>query len=67
MLQHIQILDLVIVEKLELDLSGGMTVLTGETGAGKSVLIDALGLALGDKADKSMIRPGSDKAEVTIL
>lgn len=67
MLQHIQILDLVIVEKLELDLSGGMTVLTGETGAGKSILIDALGLALGDKADKSMIRPGSDKAEVTIL
>lgn len=66
MLEHIQVRDLVIVQKLSLDLSPGMTALTGETGAGKSILIDALGLALGAKADKSMIRAGCAKAEVNV-
>ncbi|WP_456404450.1 DNA repair protein RecN [Thiolapillus sp.] len=64
MLQHIQVKDLVIVRELSLAFDAGMTALTGETGAGKSILIDALGLVLGDKADKSMIRSGRDQAEI---
>ncbi|MBK1632027.1 DNA repair protein RecN [Thiohalocapsa halophila] len=65
MLTHIAIRDLVIVSRLELTLTGGMTALTGETGAGKSILIDALGLALGEKADADMIRSGCERAEVS--
>jgi DNA repair protein RecN (Recombination protein N) len=65
MLTHITIEDLVIVSRLELELAPRMTALTGETGAGKSILIDALGLALGDKADASMIRAGCERAEVS--
>jgi DNA repair protein RecN (Recombination protein N) len=65
MLTHIAIRDLVIVSRLELELGAGMTALTGETGAGKSILIDALGLALGEKADTGMIRAGCERAEVT--
>ena len=63
MLTHIHIQDLVIVRALSLDLAPGMTAMTGETGAGKSILIDGLGLALGDKADPTMIRAGSGRAE----
>ncbi len=65
MLTHIVVKDLVIVSTLELELGPGMTALTGETGAGKSILIDAVGLTLGDKADASMIRAGCDRAEVS--
>ncbi|WP_296897748.1 DNA repair protein RecN [Thiohalocapsa sp.] len=65
MLTHIAIRDLVIMSRLELTLSAGMTALTGETGAGKSILIDALGLVLGEKADPSMIRTGCERAEVS--
>jgi DNA repair protein RecN (Recombination protein N) len=50
---------------MALELLGGLTALTGETGAGKSILIDALGLALGERADNSLIRSGADRAEVT--
>ena len=64
MLQHIQVRDLVIVRELSLELASGMTALTGETGAGKSILIDALGLVLGNKVDKGMIRSGRDQAEI---
>jgi len=64
MLSQLFVRDLVIVDRLELELSGGMTALTGETGAGKSILIDALGLALGDKADPNLIRGGCEQAEV---
>ncbi len=53
-----------IVEQLELDFSTGMTAFTGETGAGKSILLDAIGLILGDRADKDTVRHGADKAEV---
>lgn len=65
MLSAISIRNLVIVRELELNFSAGMSALTGETGAGKSILIDALGLTLGDKTDNSMIGPANDKAEVT--
>ena len=64
MLSHIFVKDLVIVSTLELDLGDGMTTLTGETGAGKSILIDALGLSLGDKADPSLVRNGCERAEI---
>jgi DNA repair protein RecN (Recombination protein N) len=64
MLSHIFVSDLAIVSSLELDFRRGMSALTGETGAGKSILIDALGLALGDKADPEMIRGGCERAEV---
>lgn len=64
MLTHIHIRDFAIVERLELDLERGMTALTGETGAGKSILVEALGLALGDRADVGVIRHGADQAEI---
>ncbi|AGA91264.1 DNA repair protein RecN [Thioflavicoccus mobilis 8321] len=64
MLTHILIKDLAIVSTIEVDLDGGMTALTGETGAGKSIMIDALGLALGDKADAGLVRAGSERAEI---
>lgn len=54
-----------IVQHLELDFSQGMTAFTGETGAGKSIMIDALMLALGDRADASVIRPGQEKCDIT--
>ncbi|HHJ18672.1 MAG TPA: DNA repair protein RecN [Gammaproteobacteria bacterium] len=66
MLTHIHIWNFAIVEKLDLELEAGMTVLTGETGAGKSILLDALGLALGDRADSSIIRHGAEKAEISV-
>jgi DNA repair protein RecN (Recombination protein N) len=67
MLTQLLIRDLAIVTTLELELNGGLTALTGETGAGKSILIDALGLALGERADNGMIRAGSERAEVTAV
>jgi DNA repair protein RecN (Recombination protein N) len=66
MLSNLNIKDLAVVESLDLDLEPGLTVLTGETGAGKSILLTALGLALGDRADSGYIRPGAAKAEVNL-
>ncbi|MBF0255140.1 MAG: DNA repair protein RecN [Gammaproteobacteria bacterium] len=66
MLTSIHISNLIIVAELELEFAPGMTALTGETGAGKSILIDALGLALGDKADNSLIRQGAERAEISV-
>ncbi len=66
MLSHIHLRNFAIIEELNLDLSAGMTALTGETGAGKSILIDAIGLVLGDRADSSVVRHGCDKAEITL-
>ncbi|MBE9526140.1 MAG: DNA repair protein RecN, partial [Proteobacteria bacterium] len=64
MLNHITIKNLAVVDSLDLELDSGLTVLTGETGAGKSILIDALGLVLGDRADASAIRYGAERADV---
>lgn len=64
MLRQLSIRDFVIVEALELEIHPGFTVLTGETGAGKSLLVDALELAVGGRADASVIRDGAERAEV---
>jgi DNA repair protein RecN (Recombination protein N) len=66
MLQSLTIRDFVIVDQLDLDFSQGLTVLTGETGAGKSILIDALSLALGARAESGMIRLGCEKTEISV-
>ena len=66
MLTHIHIRDFAIIETLDLELHAGMTALTGETGAGKSILLDAIGLVLGDKADSNTVRHGADKADLTL-
>ncbi|MDR6858268.1 DNA repair protein RecN [Variovorax guangxiensis] len=64
-LRRIALRDFVIVRTLELDLAAGFTVLTGETGAGKSILIDALQLALGNRADAGAVREGADRLDVS--
>lgn len=64
MLTHILIRNFAIIDMLELEFGPGMTVLTGETGAGKSILVGALGLVLGDRAESGVVRHGADKAEV---
>lgn len=64
MLRHLTIRDFVIVDRLELEFAPGFGALTGETGAGKSILIDALSLVLGDRADVGVVRVGCDRAEV---
>jgi DNA repair protein RecN (Recombination protein N) len=65
MLTHLQIRDFAIVEAVELELRRGFTALTGETGAGKSILVDALLLAVGGRADSGAVRQGTERAEVT--
>jgi len=65
MLCHLQIRDFAIVEAVEVELGPGFTVLTGETGAGKSILVDALLLAVGGRADSGAVRHGAERAEVT--
>jgi len=65
MLTALSIANIVLIERLDLDFAAGLGVLTGETGAGKSILLDALGLALGARADSALVRQGSDKAQVT--
>ncbi|WP_210395897.1 DNA repair protein RecN [Motiliproteus sediminis] len=65
MLTHLSIRDFTLIDQLELELDTGMTVISGETGAGKSIMLDALGLALGDRADSDMIRQGCDRADIS--
>lgn len=65
MLRRLTIRDFVIVDRLELDFQPGFGALTGETGAGKSILLDALGLALGDRAEATAVRAGRERAEVS--
>ncbi|WP_426414739.1 DNA repair protein RecN [Aestuariirhabdus sp. LZHN29] len=64
MLIHLSIRNFAIVDQLELDLKRGMTVVSGETGAGKSIMLDALGLALGDRADSASVGQQSERAEI---
>ena len=64
MLTHIKISQFAIVDELELDVPNKLTVITGETGAGKSIMLDALGLTLGDRADSGMVRHGSNKTDI---
>ncbi len=65
MLNLLSIRNIVLIEALDLSFGGGLGVLTGETGAGKSILLDALGLVLGDRADSALVRAGADRASVT--
>ncbi len=65
MLNALSIRDIVLIERLDIALENGLTVLTGETGAGKSILLDALGLALGSRGDASLVRHGAAKGLVT--
>jgi len=65
MLRQLAINNIVLVERLELEFEPGLGVLTGETGAGKSILLDALGLALGARADTALVRAGQESASVT--
>ena len=65
MLQSLSIRNVVLIDKLDLDFKSGLSVLTGETGAGKSILLDSLGLVLGNRAETSLIRQGEEKLSVT--
>lgn len=64
MLLHLAVNNYAIVDHLELELDRGMTVISGETGAGKSIMLDALALTLGDRADSGAVRPGANKADI---
>src|SRR3984893_7732570 len=65
MLTHLQLRDLVLVDQAELELKSGLTALTGETGAGKSIVVDALLLISGGRAGGDVVRQGAERAEVT--
>lgn len=65
MLERLFIRDFILVDRLELDFAAGFGALTGETGAGKSILVDALGLLLGGRADASVVRAGCERAELS--
>jgi DNA repair protein RecN (Recombination protein N) len=64
MLKHLQISNFTIIDRIDIELEPGMTALTGETGAGKSILLDALGLVLGDRGDSGSIRQGTERADI---
>jgi DNA repair protein RecN (Recombination protein N) len=65
MLSRLSIRDIVLIERLDIDYAGGLAVLTGETGAGKSILLDAFALALGSRGDASLVRQGAEQGQVT--
>jgi DNA repair protein RecN (Recombination protein N) len=65
MLSRLSIRDIVLIERLDIDFAGGLSVLTGETGAGKSILLDAFALALGSRGDASLVRHGAGQGQVT--
>ena len=65
MLSRLSIRDVVLIDQLDLEFSPGLTILTGETGAGKSILLDALSLALGARGDGGLVRHGQPQGQVT--
>ncbi len=65
MLARLSIRDIVLIERLDIDFASGLSVLTGETGAGKSILLDAFALALGARGDASLVREGAEQGQVT--
>src|SRR5262245_10467512 len=67
MLSQLSIRDIVLIERLDIDFGDGLSVLTGETGAGKSILLDALSLALGARGDASLVRHGASQGQVTAV
>lgn len=67
MLKHLHIRDFAVIEELEIQFNSGMTVFTGETGAGKSIIVDALGLVLGDRSDSTVIRGNCEHTEITAI
>ena len=67
MLESLSIRNVVLIDKLDLEFADGLTILSGETGAGKSILLDSLGLVLGQRADISLIRQGEEKLSVTAI
>ena len=67
MLRLIKVKNYAVIDEVEVNLQSGLSVMTGETGAGKSILVDALGLALGNRADASTVRPGTERAEISVI
>jgi len=67
MLARLSIRDIVLIDRLDLDFAAGLAVLTGETGAGKSILLDAFALALGARGDATLVRQGADQGQVTAM
>src|SRR6478752_4819470 len=67
MLARLSIRDIVLIDRLDLDFASGLSVLTGETGAGKSILLDAFTLALGARGDASLVRQGAEQGSVTAV
>ncbi|MFL2539456.1 MAG: DNA repair protein RecN [Candidatus Rariloculaceae bacterium] len=67
MLRLIKVKNYTVIDEVEVNLQSGLSVMTGETGAGKSILVDALGLALGNRADASTVRPGTERAEISVI
>ena len=64
MIHHISIKNFAIIEQTEIDFAEGLNIITGETGSGKSIVIEAISLALGSRADSSYVRTGTDKAVI---
>jgi DNA repair protein RecN (Recombination protein N) len=67
LLKHLHIRDFAVIEELDIPFNIGMTVFTGETGAGKSIMVGALGLVLGDRSDSSIVRTGCERTEITAI
>ena len=67
MLSRLSIRDIVLIERLDIDFAGGLAALTGETGAGKSILLDAFALALGGRGDQTLVRQGLEQGQVTAV
>src|SRR4051812_1925761 len=66
MIRTLSLRNFILVEQLEIDFGAGFTVLTGETGAGKSILVDALSLVLGGRGDAGVVRAGAERAEISV-